>query len=136
MNRVESNRIRNLSRGDATADGRRVPAALVSVIGFAVVGYGIAKWAAGDERPSFPAQAVNSSAAVTGESDSLRPGDRPQSGLVSDLQLTGLVTSGPASIAIIAEPGGRYGIYRIGDRICAGVILEELLRDETDSPAL
>jgi general secretion pathway protein C len=44
----------------------------------------------------------------------------------SDLRLTGVLVSGPASVAIIAGADGREKVYRLGNEILPGATLEEV----------
>jgi len=128
---------------------RRALLALVSVIGLAIVGYGVAEWAVGRQRPALPAQTMDSSVAApvrnleagsfsaegrsgylsSGDAGLIQSGERAQRGFAADLELTGVIMSGRASMAIIADAGGREKVYRIGDQIRAGVTLAEVFRN-------
>jgi type II secretion system protein C len=138
--KIELNTVRNLL--NAMAGVCRNPSALLSILGFAVGGYGLGSWIASDEQPSFPASpvvsgrfdstgpvAVNSLVVVSAHSGAARAGTFQQSRPIIDLELTGLVITAPASIAIISKRGEKQGIYRIGDRVGSDVKVEDILRD-------
>lgn len=148
VNSVQSNMMREWF-GHAVAGGRRAPAALLCLTGLAIVGYAGARWMMGDQPLAFPAGGMGTSVAAPAEhSDAgsppagsqLRPlifaenepvlrGGHPRLGIASDLELTGVFMSGRASIAIIADAGGREKVYRVGDQIRAGVTLAEVFRN-------
>jgi len=59
----------------------------------------------------------------------VQSGERAHPGFALDLELVGVVMAGVASMAIIADAGGRQKVYRIGNPIRSGAMLDEVLRD-------
>ena len=135
--------------GHAVASGCRAPAALLCLTGLAIAGYAGARWMMGDRPLAFPAGGMVISVAapakpsdagsppagsqlrpmIFAENGPIQPGGRPQLGITSNLELTGVLMSGRASMAIIADAGGREKVYRVGDQIRAGVTLAEVFRN-------
>lgn len=123
------------------------PAAVMCLTGLAIVGYVGTRWVMGDQPLAIPAGGTGTSVMAPAEQPSdassppagnqLRPliftknervirGDHALPGITSGLELAGVFISGRASMAIIADAGGREKVYRIGDQIRADVTLAEV----------
>lgn len=83
-----------------------------------------------NERASEPGEDVGRGmekaqalAAGTGATGTRYPAEFPQ-----DLEVVGLIARGSAGMAIIAEAGGRQKVYRIGDAVRSGMVLQEVSR--------
>ena len=137
----------------ATVTSGRAPAALLCLAGIAIAGYAGVRWITGDQHLGYPAGGMGSPVAAlagqpldAGPSPAESPfrsltfagnepvphGGHPRPGIASGLELTGVVMSGRASLAIIADAGGRDKVYRVGDQVRTGVTLAEVFQNGVD----
>lgn len=128
--------------------GHRASAALLSMAGLAIIGYAGVRWTMGDQPIALPTWDMGTAVSGLAEyahagpvplgsqvrplipaANAPQPGGHPQLGIVSALELTGVLISGQVSMAIIADAGGPDKVYRIGEQIREGVTVAAVFRN-------